>query len=303
MNQHRLLAKARFREQTQGSARPSEESNNNGKRPIRNSNSQSNTSQGIAGPSKTTNASALKPLPNLIGKFVDYDLTTMKNSKGGFLHDSEEDDARALKQRKQIEELKKQRMKQAAQYANPTKSMNPADHPKCRMCGTIELDFQLFKVFGVPICPGCRNENPDKFSLLTKTECKEDYLLTDPELKDTELLPHLLKANPHQSTYSNMMLYLREQVEAYAFSDKKWGSAENLDVEFERREVEKRKKKNKKFEDRLKDLRKKTRSNVWHRRQEEVHQHDFVDGLTTNDDGVQVQKCKGCGLETECETF
>lgn len=123
------------------------------------------------------------------------------------------------------------------------------------------------------------------------------------ELKDTELLPHLLKANPHQSTYSNMMLYLREQVEAYAFSDKKWGSPENLDEEFERREGEKRKKKNKKFEERLKDLRKKTRSNVWHRRQEEIHVHDFGEGLVTNDEGVQVQRCKECGLETECETF
>ena len=57
-------------------------------------------------------------------------------------------------------------------------------------------------------------------------------------------MPHLLKANPHKSTYSNMMLFLRCQVEEFAW--KKWGSPEALDVEFERREKERKKKKSKK---------------------------------------------------------
>lgn len=52
-------------------------------------------------------------------------------------------------------------------------------NPKCQECGSVELDFQLHRVFGVGVCPKCKVDNPDKYSLLTKTECKEDYLLTD----------------------------------------------------------------------------------------------------------------------------
>ena len=82
----------------------------------------------------------------------------------------------------------------------------------------------------------CKYKFPDKYSLLTKTEAREDYLLTEPELKDPELLPHLEKPNPHKSTWNNMMLFLRYQVEEYALSERKWGSAEKLDEEYQKRE-------------------------------------------------------------------
>lgn len=78
----------------------------------------------------------------------------------------------------------------------------------------------------------------------------QDYLLTESELKDPSLLPHLLKPNPHASNYSNMMLYLRMQVEEVAW--KKWGGPEGLDVEWEKREEIKRDRKVKKFEEGLK---------------------------------------------------
>ncbi|KAG0785142.1 hypothetical protein G6F22_008062 [Rhizopus arrhizus] len=41
---------------------------------------------------------------------------------------------------------------------------------------------------------------------------RNDYLLTDPELKDTELLPHWSKPNPHKSTWNDMMLYVRRGI-------------------------------------------------------------------------------------------
>jgi DNA-repair protein complementing XP-A cells len=121
------------------------------------------------------------------------------------------------------------------------------------------------------------------------------------ELKDEEILPHLLRPNPHRSTYSNMMLFLREQVEAFAFSAAKWGSPEALDAEFERRQAEKKKKKGKKFEAKLKELRRKTRPNVWHQRKEAEHQHAFVS--VQGDDGESWQQCEECGLKVEAETF
>lgn len=58
-----------------------------------------------------------------------------------------------------------------------------------------------------------------RYSLLTKTEAREDYLLTDPELKDNELLPHLERPNLQKATWNNMMLYLRYQVKEYAFTE------------------------------------------------------------------------------------
>jgi len=112
-------------------------------------------------------------------------------------------------------------------------------------------------------------------------------------------MPHLLRPNPHRPTYSNMMLFLRCQVEEYAFSDRKWGSPEALDAEFERREQEKADKKGKKFAKKLQDLRRKTKTNVWHRRQEAEHTHEFED--VEGDPGTQ--RCAGCGFETQVEVF
>jgi DNA-repair protein complementing XP-A cells len=121
-------------------------------------------------------------------------------------------------------------------------------------------------------------------------------------LKDEEILPHMLRPNPHRSTYSNMMLFLREQVEAYAFSDAKWGSPEALDAEFARRQAETKKKKGKKFEAKLRELRRKTRTNIWHERKDAEHQHRFVQ-VQGEGDGEDWQECEECGLKVEAETF
>lgn len=60
----------------------------------------------------------------------------------------------------------------------------------------MDIDPTFRKVFGCLVCNKCKNEKPEKYSLLTKTECKEvsliacamhqeltrvtqDYLLTD----------------------------------------------------------------------------------------------------------------------------
>ncbi|KAI5479010.1 DNA repair protein rad14 [Pseudohyphozyma bogoriensis] len=244
------------------------------------------------------------PLKNMIGTYVEYDLATLKNSKGGFLVESEEDDPRRIKERQLIEENQRKRLenqrKQGLFNRQPGISADPRDNPKCKHCGSSAVDEKFQQIFGVLVCSSCKTERPEEYSLLTKTECKEDYLLTDPELKDEELLPHLLRPNPHRPTYSNMMLFLRLQVEAFAFSPAKWGSPEALDAEFERREAEKKEKKSKKFDKKLKELRKKTKTNVWHRRVEAEHKHVFPkegDG----EDGVQ--RCEECGFEVECEVF
>lgn len=117
------------------------------------------------------------------------------------------------------------------------------------------------------------------------------------ELRDEEVMPHLLKANPHKSTWNNMMLFVRFQVEEFAF--KKWGGAEGLDAEWERRMAEKRSKRSKKFEDSLKDLRRRTRESGWAKRKAEEHVHTF--GVT--DTSLGVQRCTECDFEVEVEEF
>jgi DNA-repair protein complementing XP-A cells len=59
-------------------------------------------------------------------------------------------------------------MQSAAIYLEPSKN------PMCGECKvSIDLDQQFKHIFGVLVCNKCKNEVPEKYSLLTKTECKE----------------------------------------------------------------------------------------------------------------------------------
>lgn len=49
----------------------------------------------------------------------------------------------------------------------------------CRECGSLEIDFVWEEVLKCCVCGACKEKFPEKYSLLTKTECKEDYLITD----------------------------------------------------------------------------------------------------------------------------
>ncbi|KAJ3531260.1 hypothetical protein NM688_g7599 [Phlebia brevispora] len=257
---NRLKAKARQREKEQ-SASSSSDLNANKKRPLAVVPDASKSPTGPKSEGKLKRDSRL-------GKYFEYDLSKMVNSKGGFLveEDKEADDALRAKERERERE-------RAMQNMEPTMFLDPKLNPKCRECGSVDIDATFQKVFGCLVCNACKNSMPEKYSLLTKTECKEDYLLTDAELRDHEIMPHLLKANPHKSTFANMMLFLRYQVEDFAW--KKWGSPEALDAEWEKRVAEKKKKKKKKFEESLKELRRRTRETVWQKRKDAEHKHVF----------------------------
>lgn len=143
-------------------------------------------------------------------------------------------------------------------------------------------------------------------AIMTTGKTADDVLfvccMSTAELRDPELLPHLLKANPHKATYSNMMLFLRCQVEDYAFGPQKWGSEEGLDAEFERREEEKARKRGKKFQQGLADLRRRTRDNVWQKRKDQEHVHTFEE-VEAAGEGETKQRCTECGYEIEVEVF
>ena len=186
-----------------------------------------------------------------------------------------------------------------------------AQKKKCRDCGSLEIDWQWDELLKTQVCYTCKEKYPEKYSLLTKTEAKEDYLLTDPELRDETLLPHLEKPNPHKSTWNNMMLYLRVQVEEYAFSDQKWGSAEALDEEFERRQQETRARKDKKFKNKLQELKKRTRVDAYKRARgggggefgdvigKGRHEHEWGGNVEDPETGMMKKRCVECGMEVE----
>ncbi|CAG8728554.1 2998_t:CDS:2, partial [Racocetra fulgida] len=91
--------------------------------------------------------------------------------------------------------------------------INPilSENPRCKECKSVEIDYQFHRTFRINICKTCKEKFPEKYSLLTKTEAKE--------------------------------------VEEFSF--KKWGGAEALDKEFEKRQNEKKKRKDKKFKSKL----------------------------------------------------
>ena len=119
-----------------------------------------------------------------------------------------------------------------------------------------------------------------------------------------------------------MMLFVREQVEEFAF--KKWGGEEGLDEEYEKRENIKKKRKDKKFKTKLAgivefkiifdsiinqrnelikiiflDLRKRTRTDVLIQRNK--HKHEFEEAEEDPETGVTTQSCKTCGMQIEVD--
>ncbi|KAK4937250.1 DNA repair protein rad14 [Elasticomyces elasticus] len=268
---------------------------------------------------------AIQPARNL-AKYIEYDFSTMTDTKGGFLtadddphnkamHSNEGENKPSNVTQKEWERqqlLRSLRNQKAGPFEPGISAANDQKTSSCRECGTLEVDWKWLDVFDLAVCNACKEKFPEKYSLLTKTEAREDYLLTEPELKDENLLPHLERPNPHKSTWHNMFLYLRCQVEEYAFSEKRWGSAEALDAEFEKRETEKKRRKENKFKSRLADLKKRTRVEAHQRSRkgggggnfgddlgDGKHSHEFGRPVDNPDTGMPVKKCIICGLEVE----
>ncbi|CAH2354034.1 DNA repair protein Rad14p [[Candida] railenensis] len=235
--------------------------------------------------------------------YIEYDFSTMKDSHGGFI-DVDDNLVGSGSSDATLQSLEdwreRQRIAQVVREAPPPMDIRNA--PKCYECGSIEIDQYIYDNFReIRVCRPCAKKNPDKYSLLTKTECREDYLLTDPELKDVALLPRVEKPNPHG--FSRMQLFLRYQVEKYAW--KKWGSAEKLDEEWEKRESVRIQRKEKKYEEKLKEMRKRTRAEEYTRKLRNGeslghrHVHDWSEPITGVEVGTLRRRCIDCGLETE----
>ncbi|KAK4621278.1 DNA repair protein RAD14 [Fulvia fulva] len=257
-------------------------------------------------------------------KYVEYDFSKMTDTKGGFMTHEDDPHNKTLNapdadgkpahmslKEWETQQLQRRLRNQRAGPYEPGLSVFKENAKKCRECGSLEIDWQWDEVFHIHVCNTDKEKYPEKYSLLTKTEAKEDYLLTDPELKDEQLLPHLEKPNPHKAHWNSMMLYLRCQIEEYAFSDKKWGSPEALDKEFEKRQKDAKDRKEKKFKNKLQELKKRTRVDAYKRARGGgggefgdvlgggKHEHEWGRSVDDPETGMMKKRCNECGMEVE----
>jgi len=137
-------------------------------------------------------------------RFVDHDFSKMTDTKGGFL--SVEDDPfnrafrgggdggekekggqrpehMSLKEWERLQLMRELRRRKEGPF-EPGLSVlaREEERKRCRECGSWEIDWVWEEVFKTQVCGGCKEKFPEKYSLLTKTEVKDDYLLTDRKL-------------------------------------------------------------------------------------------------------------------------
>ncbi|KXN70472.1 DNA repair protein [Conidiobolus coronatus NRRL 28638] len=210
--------------------------------------------------------------------YYEFNLTTMKNTKGGFLPADEV-------QKEQLEKLKPIIINDQLPY-----SSDPKHQILCKECNDLDIDPLFLQIYDTKVCKPCKEKFPDKYSLLTKTEVREDYLLTESELADRDLFKIWSKPNPRKSTWNNMQLFLREQVEEFAFK---------------KRDKEKAERKDKKYKAKVSDLRKRTRVSTWKNEDSrpKVHEHDFEILEEKTEDDESQRKCKVCGVTEIYEEF
>lgn len=165
----------------------------------------------MTGPNQPTNvrdarsntASSSRPLDEIrparnFTRFVDYDFSKMTDTKGGFLTqdddpfnkqlhvgDGKEEQKPANMTQREWERhqlLQSLRRNREGPFEPGLSVLDDKNKQKtCRECGSLEIDWKWEEMLRCSICHACKDKYPEKYSLLTKTEAKEDYLLTDRE--------------------------------------------------------------------------------------------------------------------------
>lgn len=139
----------------------------------------------------------IKPARNFT-RYVEYDFSKMTDTKGGFLTQEDDpfnkalhvsDDKEAQKpanmtqkewERHQL--LQSLRRNREGPFEPGLSVLDDKSKQKtCRECGSLEIDWKWEEQLRCQICHSCKDKYPEKYSLLTKTEAREDYLLTDRE--------------------------------------------------------------------------------------------------------------------------
>ncbi|NXW70191.1 DNA repair protein complementing XP-A cells [Hirundo rustica] len=171
------------------------------------------------------------------------------------------------------------------------------DYLICGDCGKEFMDSYLMQHFDWATCDNCRDVE-DKHKLITRTEAKEEYLLKDCDLDKREpVLRFIVKKNPHNSRWGEMKLYLKLQV--IKRSLEVWGSEEALQEAKELRRDSREKMKQKKFDKKVKELRRAVRSSLW-KKEASIHEHEYGPEENIDEDTYR-KTCTVCGHELTYE--
>jgi DNA-repair protein complementing XP-A cells len=139
------------------------------------------------------NAPAPKMGSSMFTKYVEYDFSKMTDTKGGFLtaeddpnnkalyapQDGEKPAHMTLKEWERHRLLRSLRNRKDGPFEPGLSVLDKEEQKKCRECGSLEIDWTWDEVFHCAICTRCKEKYPEKYSLLTKTEVKDDYLITE----------------------------------------------------------------------------------------------------------------------------
>lgn len=166
----------------------------------------------------------------------------------------------------------------------------------CDECGKDFFTSFLMEHYEEAVCDDCKD--PDKHACITKTACKEDYLLSDVDLfkRDPPLKFRALQ-NPHKKMYGEMKLFLSLQVERRALEV--WGSEQNLEDEKEKRKLKQEMAKKKKYQKKFRELQKETRSSLYNIKKRGPHKHVFGPDVHISGDDWQ----KSCTICDHVEKF
>ncbi|XP_054843334.1 DNA repair protein complementing XP-A cells isoform X2 [Eublepharis macularius] len=185
----------------------------------------------------------------------------------------------------------------AEKIVHPPAPVLECDYLICEECGKEFMDSYLMNHFDLATCDNCRDVE-DKHKLITRTEVKQEYLLKDCDLDKREpVLKFILKKNPHNPRWGDMKLYLKLQV--IKRSLEVWGTEEALEEAKECRQDNREKMKQKKFDKKVKELRRAVRSSVW-KKDTSIHQHEYGAEEVVEDD-LYKKTCATCGYELTYE--
>ncbi|XP_062244904.1 DNA repair protein complementing XP-A cells [Platichthys flesus] len=211
-------------------------------------------------------------------------VSKITDSGAGFFIEEEEDGEEEHKSRKVVHQ--------------PAPVIAP-DYLVCDECQKPFMDSWLSNSFDLSVCDNCR-DNEEKHKLISRTEAKAQYLLKDCDLDMREPpLRCILKKNPHNSTWGDMKLYLKVQVEKRAMVV--WSSEKALEEAKETREENREVQKQKRFNKKVKELRRAVRSSMW-TKDTSVHQHQYgPEEVVDPEEDLYKKTCTTCGHELSYE--
>jgi len=189
----------------------------------------------------------------------------------------------------------KEKQPQPVNIVHPPGAIIPTtqdDFLICDECDKDFLDSYLYSQFDAPVCDNCRDDK-EKHRLITRTEAKDTYLLKDVDLDKREpVLKFITRKNPRNDRWGDMKLYLEIKVAERAMLV--WESEENLEAERELRQEKRDKAKQKKYDKKVKELRKAVRSSLW-KKDDGAHQHEFGEETYDEEEDSYSKTCNTCG--------